>query len=165
MSRFQLTGISYPQFAPLFELSDEQLSARGAMRYVATANFGFPCRVSLQDAAVGEELLLLPYEHQPAASPYRASGPIFVRRNAIEARLPAGAVPPYVTQRLMSLRAYDAKHLMIDATVCDGAAVAGELERLFANDDVAYVHLHNAKRGCFSCTAHRVTPDSPIEAD
>ena len=41
---------------------------------------GFPCRVSLEDAPVGEEVLLLPFTHQDSRSPYRASGPIFVRR-------------------------------------------------------------------------------------
>jgi hypothetical protein len=112
--------------------------------------------VSLEDAPVGAELLLLPYEHHPARSPYRASGPIFVRRDAKPSDLPPGEVPPYVTRRLMSLRAYDASAMMIDAAVCDGAEVAAVLDRLFAEGAVDYVHLHNAKRGCFSCVASRV---------
>jgi hypothetical protein len=32
---------------------------------------GFPCRVSLVDAEIGESVLLVNYEHLPAASPYR----------------------------------------------------------------------------------------------
>ena len=154
---FQLSGLSYEPFGPLFTLSDDRLLALGAVRRVADADMGFPCRVSLQDAAVGEELLLLPFEHQPAASPYRASGPIFVRRGARQRRLAAGVVPPYVSQRLMSLRAYDAQHMMVDASVCEGVVVAQELQRTFLDMEVAYVHLHNARRGCFSCLASRVT--------
>jgi len=46
--------------------------------------------------------------------------------------------------------------MMIDAAVCDGAEVAAVLDRLFAEGAVDYVHLHNAKRGCFSCVASRV---------
>jgi hypothetical protein len=114
-----------------------------------------PCRVSLVDAEVGEELLLLPWEHQPAHSPYRASGPIFVRRGARQAALAAGVLPGYVTRRLMSVRAYDAEDMMVDATVCDGAVAGETIMRLMEDDAVAYLHLHNAKRGCFSCLVER----------
>jgi hypothetical protein len=157
MSRFQLSGIPHEPFEHLFQFSEEQLRTLGAVRRVATEEPGFPCRVSLQDARVGEELLLLPYLHQPATSPYRASGPIFVRRHARQRVLAAGEVPPYVSRRVISLRAYDASHMMVDATVCEGRCVAEELERILANTSVAYVHLHNAKQGCFSCTANRAS--------
>ena len=160
MPSFQLSGLAHEQFESLFQLSDHQLRELGAVRRVASANVGFPCRVSLQDAEVGEELLLLPYQHQPAASPYRASGPIFVRRGARRRLLPVGTVPSYVSLRLMSLRAYDAEHMMVDATVCEGTTVAEHLEQIFSNAQVAYVHLHNAKRGCFSCLASRVAPEA-----
>lgn len=160
MPSFQLTGLSHEQFVPLFALTNEQLLTLGAIRCVATTSFGFPCRISLQDANVGEELLLLPYTHQPAASPYRASGPIFVRRGARQRSTPPGFVPEYVSQRLMSLRGYDADHMMIDAAVCEGEAVAEQLERMFSSAGIAYVHLHNAKRGCYSCLATRVSSES-----
>jgi hypothetical protein len=148
---FQLVGLSSEFFAPLFELSDQQLRSMGARRVVADSDQGFPCRVSLEDARSGEELLLLPYEHQPADSPYRASGPIFVRRGASRTILQPGELSPYVTRRLMSIRAYDADHWMIGAEVCEGQSLAEELERHFADDRVAYIHLHNALPGCFSC--------------
>jgi len=155
MSTFQLVGLDPQAFEPLFDLSDEALAAIGAERRVATATPGFPCRISLEDAEPGEELLLLPYVHQPGASPYHASGPIFVRRGARRRVLPAGAVPSYVATRLMSVRAYDARHMMIDAAVCEGAVVGAEITRMFADPAVAYIHLHNAKRGCFSCEVAR----------
>jgi hypothetical protein len=156
MPRFQLCGLPHENFEPLFSLSDEQLLLRGATRKLATENFGFPCRISLQDANIGDELLLLSYVHQPAASPYRASGPIYVRKGARTTHMPPGVVPPYVQQRLISLRAYDASHIMIDAVVSEGTSVAEQLEQLFSNSQTSYVHLHNAKRGCFSCVAKRV---------
>lgn len=156
MPSFRLVGIDHAPFENLFGLDDTQLRARGAARCVADEQPGFPCRVSLEDAIVGEELLLLPFAHQPNDSPYRASGPIFVRRGAKRRELQPGVVPPYVARRLMSLRAYDAMHMMIDAAVVPGAAAAAALDRFFANAATAYVHLHNAGRGCFSCTALRV---------
>lgn len=155
MSSFQLVGLPYEPFAPLFERSDAQLSELRAQRVIASTNPGYPCRVSLRDAEVGEELLLLPYEHQSGDSPYRASGPIFVRRAAVRPTLEPGVIPDYVARRLMSVRAYDASHRMTDATVCAGSDCAPVLHRMFAADEVAYIHLHNANRGCFSCTVER----------
>jgi hypothetical protein len=152
---FRLAGLAHEGFEPLFAMQDDELRARGISRLTATADFGFPCRVSLEDARTGDELLLLSHEHQPARSPYRASGPIYVRRGAERNVLPVGEVPPYVTRRLISVRAYDARDMMIDATVIDGADVSADLDARFADARVAYVDLHNAKRGCFSCRATR----------
>ena len=112
--------------------------------------------MSLADAEAGDELLLLPFEHLSTGSPYRASGPVFVRRGARRAVLAPGEIPPYVTRRWMSVRAYDADDMMVAAEVCDGAEVRAVIERLIADEAVAFIHLHNAKRGCFSCRVERV---------
>jgi hypothetical protein len=152
---FQLVSLPFEPFAPLFSLSDAELAERDVKRVVAGEKPGYPCRVSLLDAEVGEELLLLPFTHQPARSPYRGSGPIFVRKSARRCFPAAGEIPDYVRLRLMSVRAYDASHQMIDAAVCPGENVAQTILKMFENLDAAYIHLHNAKRGCFSCRADR----------
>ena len=164
MPSFRLVGLDPQPFRPLFDLPDEALSERGIARRIADARPGFPCRVGLEDAAEGEELLLLPFVHQPAASPYRASGPIFVRRGARRRTLAAGEVPGYVSTRLMSVRAYDARHWIVDATVCEGGSVEVDIERMFADPAVAYIHLHNARRGCFSCAVERVPAAATVRA-
>jgi hypothetical protein len=156
MQRWQLSGLDPAPFEPLFAMPDEELRHLGALRRTADKDFGFPCRISLEDAPVGAELLLLPYEHHAAASPYRASGPIFVRRRAMRRELEPGELPPCVTRRLISLRAYDRAAMMIEASVTDGVAVGAALDDLFADRAIAYVHLHNARRGCYSCRASRV---------
>ena len=155
MPDFQLQGLPEAPFERLFALGDDELARIHARRVVATESPGYPCRVSLADAEPGEELLLLPYEHQPAASPYRASGPIFVRRGARQRVLPVNEVPDYVSRRLMSLRAYDAGHLIVEAEVCEGRDAADAIRRAFGDPQVAYIHLHNARRGCFSCRVRR----------
>ncbi len=152
---FQLVGLDSEEFQGLFNLSDVQLKEHSARRCFAIDNPGYPCRISLKDARIGEELLLLPYLHQPADSPYRASGPIYIRRGARQTRLAVGEVSTYVTSRLISVRAYDAQHMIVAASVCEGPVVAPEIEEYFRRSDVAYIHLHNAKRGCFSCQVIR----------
>jgi hypothetical protein len=155
MNSFKLVGLSFESFKHLFALSDVELSARNVHRVFATTKPGYPCRVSLADADVGDELLLLPFEHQAASSPYKSSGPIFVRKAAMPADLAAGVVPDYVRTRLMSVRAYDRAHLMTDAVVCEGPRVRAAIQAMLDREEVAYIHLHNAKRGCFSCAVER----------
>ena len=109
----------------------------------------------IDQAEPGESLLLLNYEHQPAHSPYRAKGPIFVREKAAQA-YDAGAVPPVLRSRLLSLRAYDAAGMIVEADVVEGTAVEILLDRLFARPDTVYAHIHYAKRGCFAALVERL---------
>ena len=152
--RFRFQGLSVAPFQPFFALGDDELAARGMRRMIADAKPGFPCRVSLEDAELGERLLLTNFERQPAHSPYRAAGPIFVRENAGVA-YDGTAVPPVLRPRLLSLRAYDADGMMAAADVSPGDEVEAALARLFMRADSAYVHIHNAKRGCYACRVER----------
>jgi hypothetical protein len=155
MNRFHLAGLAPGQFSHLFELGDQDLLEQGVRRVVANAKPGFPCRVSLSDAEIGDELLLLPYMHLAANSPYRASGPIFIRKGVQQRIEPPGCVPPYVATRLISLRGYDDEHMMVHAEVVEGRSVADSISRVLENADVDYIHLHNAKHGCFFCQVER----------
>jgi hypothetical protein len=150
----RFTGLSPEPFAPLFDLRDSELAARGMMRVTADSRPGYPCRVTLEDAQIGEHLILLPFDHQPAHSPYRASGPIFVRERA-DKTYDGGAIPQVLSGRLLSLRGYDAKDLIVQADVIDGGDAEAALTRMFADPAVSYVHIHNAKRGCYSCRVDR----------
>ncbi|MBL8270900.1 DUF1203 domain-containing protein, partial [Steroidobacter sp.] len=69
---FQISGLPLSQVSPLFSLSDVELQRHYAVRVTADSKPGFPCRVSLRDAEIGEHLLLVNYEHLPVASPYRS---------------------------------------------------------------------------------------------
>jgi Protein of unknown function (DUF1203) len=57
--------------------------------------------------------------------------------------------------RLLSLRAYDAKGMMVDADVVGGAEVEDLIKRLLDNAEVSYIHAHNAKRGCYAAHIER----------
>ncbi len=153
---FRITGLSPQPFQSLFALTDAALADLGATRCFADdSSPGFPCRVSVAHALAGEELILLSYEHQGAHSPYRASGPIFVRKSATAAFAATNAIPDPVRVRLLSVRAYDAQDLIVDAEVVDGSEIEGLIERFFAQKDVAYLHIHYARRGCYACRVDR----------
>jgi hypothetical protein len=152
---FRYVGLPPQSFAPLFALGDDELLARGMRRMIVDEKPGFPCRVTLEDAEPGESVLLLPFEHQPAHSPYRASGPIFVREEAKAASNYVGAPPASLRGRMLSVRAYAQDGMMVDADVTPGEALEVILGRIFADPAVAYVHVHNAKRGCYAARVER----------
>lgn len=152
---FQIHALNDTPFQPFHALSDEDLAARGARRMIVDAKPGFPCRVSLAEAEPGETVLLLSHEYQPANSPYRAAHAIFVRENAEQAHPAPGEVPFSLSSRLLSVRAFDADDMMIDAEVLEGEGLSDLLESWFTRPDVAYVHMHNARRGCYAARATR----------
>ena len=152
---FRVSALPVAPFQPLFALGAAARRAPGAPRCVAAAQPGFPSRGSLADAAPGERLILLNFEHQPARSPYRASGPIFVREAARQAAPAIGEVPESLRLRLLSVRAYDAEDLIAEAEVAEGRDLDALIGRLFANDAVAYLHVHYARRGCYAARIDR----------
>ncbi len=152
---FRITGLPVAHFVPLFGLAEPGLTAQGVIRCIADHNPGFPCRVSLRDAAVGDSVLLLNYEHLSVSGPYRSRHAIYVREYAIESRPAVNQVPDVLRIRLLSVRAFDNGGLMVDADVVQGTSLDQVINRYLDNPQVAYLHLHNAKRGCFAARAER----------
>jgi len=147
---YRITGLSPEPFRPLFGLSDAALAAHGAQRWTATPGSGLPDRVEMRDAAPGETLLLVNHEHQPAATPYRSAHAIFVREGAAAAYDRVDEVPEVMRSRMLSLRAFDRDHLMIDAELVDGRDAEAAITRLLAQPQVDYIHAHYATRGCYA---------------
>ncbi|RYH09037.1 DUF1203 domain-containing protein [Tropicimonas sp. IMCC6043] len=152
---FQIQALPMTPFLPLVGASDAELAARNGRRVVAESDSGYPCRVSLRDAAAGETLLLVNFEHLPGASPFRASHAIFVREAAVEASPAPGDIPASIASRLLSVRGFDAADMLQDADVVEGAALAERLERMFAAPEIDYIHVHYAKQGCFAAKVTR----------
>jgi len=152
---YVLRGLEPAPFEKLFDLDEATLAARGMRRLRSDQPVGYPCRISLEDTPVGEEVLLLPFTHQDTATPFRASGPIFVRRGQARAAKITGALPACLMLRPLSVRAYDAADDMIDAEVVEGTMAEPLILRYLARADVAYLHVHFARRGCFACRIDR----------
>lgn len=151
---FVIDGLDPTPFLPLFTLSDLELAARGVRRQIVDERPGSPCRVSLDDADIGDEVLLVTFRHHDVNSPYRGEGPIFVRRNARRARF-VDALPPMLASRMVALRAYDAAGMMVTADLVRGVEAHAPLDGQLRDARVAYVHLHLARAGCFLCRIDR----------
>jgi hypothetical protein len=153
---YRVSGLSPDLFAPLFNLDDAALVAQGMRRMVAPADGLYPCRITLADVPVGTPVLLLSYPHQPANSPYRAEGPIFVTEGPATTCVVDDAVPPMMAKRLLSVRAYDSDDLIVDADVVDGMAADNLFRQYLERPDVAYLHVHLARRGCYAGRVDRI---------
>jgi hypothetical protein len=152
---FRIQGLSPEPFLPFYGLSDQELAERNAKRYLADANSGFPDRIEMRDAEAGERLILVNYVHQPAAGPYRASHAVFVLEGTEKTYDAVNEIPEVLRRRLISIRAFDLHHWMIEADVCDGRDLDVSIQRLLAKSEVAYLHAHYAKPGCYAARIER----------
>ena len=151
---FRIRGLDPAEFKPLFAMSDAQLGRLRARRVVSDSKPGFPCRVSLDDVLPGNDVVLVNFEHLAVDSPYRASHAIYV--GAASTRFDeVDVVPPALRSRLLSLRALDARGMMVDADIVEGASAESLIDRLFASNEVEYLHAHFARRGCFAARIDR----------
>jgi hypothetical protein len=151
---YQIRGLEPEPFAPLFALSDAELAARGACRVTATANRGFPCRVSLDDAREGEELILLQHTSHDVTTPYRSAYAIYVRKDVAPAQF-VNATPPVFEGRPLGMRGFDSDGMLRDARLALPGEAEAKIIELFANPEIAYIDAHNAAHGCFAARVER----------
>ena len=148
---YAVTGLPLEDFQPLFGLSDAELAERNIVRVTAADDGFYPCRVTLQDMAPGQTLLLLNYEHQPKRSPYQSRHAIFVSEGAQTQAVLHDRMPDQLaTRKLMALRAYDHAGMITDAAIVPGPEVEAECLRMLTDPAVVHVDAHNPARGCFA---------------
>jgi hypothetical protein len=151
---FRIRGLDATPFQPLFALDALLLKDRQAVRQIVDAAPGFPCRISLTEAPVGAEVILVNYEHQSADTPYRSRHAIYVREGE-ETYDAIDQVPEQLRLRTLSLRAFDEAGFIRAAELVAGTAVEPALDALLADPAVAYVHAHFAKFGCYAARIDR----------
>ena len=152
---YRIIGLDPGPFETLHALSDEVLVARGARRCTVTEKPGFPDRVELRDLEIGETALLLNYVHQDAATPYRASHAIFVGERSTRRYEAVDAVPAMLRLRPLSLRAFDAGHMLHDACLAAGPEIEAAIDRLLGDERTAYIQVHFARPGCYAARIER----------
>jgi hypothetical protein len=147
---FIIQGLDPALFGSLYDQKQAKFNKICVEYHDVTEEPGFPCRVTLADARIGERVLLISYTHLAGTSPYGQSGPIFVTEHAQSRGHYVNAIPPALASRLLSLRAYDHNDAMIDATVVEGRLAKDVIDAFFDNPSIAKIDAHNAVRGCFA---------------
>ena len=151
---YRIKGLEPAAFAPLFELDNAELEAKGMAR-MTVDNPNFPCRISLRDGELGDEVILLNHLSQDGNNPYRASHAIFVSKSAAEAADYADTVPPALDRRILSLRAFDAQGMMVEAALAQPGEADPVIRKLLGNPAAVHIDAHNAIRGCFAARIDR----------
>jgi Protein of unknown function (DUF1203) len=152
---FRITGLDQTLFAHLNGLSETELARHNAVRYVADADVGFPDRIGLSDARRGESVILVNFTHQPAPTPYRASHAIFVREAPGPSFDEVNVLPPVFRGRVISLRAFDTRGMLVDAGLSPGETAEDEIRRLLELEQTDYLQAHFAKQGCYAARIER----------
>jgi hypothetical protein len=124
----------------------------GAVRVRVDKPNAYPCRRCLQDGVPGETMLLLSYDPFVGRSPYSGPGPIYVHGHDC-APFDGDGLPGQLTRRLLSVRAYDERHMLLDAEVIEGKELGDAAQRLL--HEASYLHVHNARPGCFAARMER----------
>ena len=153
--QFKIQGISESIFDHFWFMDEDTLKENNAYIINADAKPGYPCRVTLDEVEVGERVLVVPFSHHDVNSPYRASGPIFVREKANQIELEAGVIPNVLRTRLLSLRGYNADGAMLAAQTSQGDVLTSDIQSMFSDNNIEYIHIHNANPGCFACSVVR----------
>jgi hypothetical protein len=151
---YRVIGLDPAPYRPLFGLADDELAKLGVVRMTVT-DPTFPCRVSLTDRDIGEQVLLLNHVSHDVANPYRASHAIFVTETDQEPAEYIDEVPPVFKPRVLSLRGFDKDGMMADAILTQPGEADAGIRKLFANPEIQMIHAHNAGRGCFSARIER----------
>lgn len=151
---YRITGLAPENFASFAAMTDTELAGHGARRVTATGP-GFPCRISLEDASVGESLILLHHVSHDVATPYRSAYAIFVRETAAVAASYIDTPPPVFAGRPLALRAFDADGMLQTAVLALPGEADARIRDVLADDAIAYIDVHNAAHGCFAARVTR----------
>ena len=151
---YRIEGLAPEAFESLFSMTDGELAARNAVRVTADSPGGYPCRVSLEDAAPGEELVLLNHVSNDVPTPFRTAYAIYVRKGA-EAASYVDETPDYLGKRTLSLRGFDEAGMLKQASLAMPGEADAQVRALFERADIANIHAHKAAYGCFLARIER----------
>jgi len=149
---YRIEALAPARFAPFFAMSDSELEAVGARRVRATGNRGFPCRIAMRDAREGDSLILLNYESLSGPTPYKTTYAIYVGENAEQAPDSIDALPELMRGRALALRGFGLDGLLRRAELVapgNGREAGETIGAMFADRQIAAIHVHNATYGCF----------------
>jgi hypothetical protein len=64
-------------------------------------------------------------------------------------------VPEQLRKRMLAVRSFDSKGMMVDHRLVDGSEVVSVIEKLLTPPNVDYLHIHFASAGCYAARVVR----------
>ena len=152
---YAIRGIDPAPYAALFDATDAGRDMARATIVTVDSDRGYPCRVSLKDARIGERVLLAHHVSNDIDGPFRMAHAIYVREGAEPAKPAIDSVPEMIASRTVGLRAFDASGAMRRAQLAGPGETDGTIRELFSDPGIAFIHAHNAAYGCFLAAVER----------
>ncbi|MGH8032746.1 MAG: DUF1203 domain-containing protein [Luteimonas sp.] len=151
---YVVSGLALQSFQPLFGLDDAALRAHAAARMRVDVKPGFPCRVTLEDAEPGETAAVAVAAPRRRHAVSRRRADLRARdragKRARPQRDPGAAAQPAAVGARLRCRRLDAR-----CEVVDGVDLDALIERFLADPRIDFLHVHNARRGCYACRIDR----------
>ena len=118
---------------------------------------GNPCRHCLKDIPKGAEMLVLAYRPFEHLHPYAEAGPIFLC--ADECEQGGGTVVPEILQTSPDylIKGYSADERIVygTGTIVTADAMADQAADIFADPDIAFIHVRSARNNCYQARIDR----------
>ena len=152
---YRIEGLAPEAFESLFSMNEGALAERGAVRVIADSPGGYPCRVSLTDAAPGEELVLVNHVSHDVSGPFRTAYGIYVRKDAEAPGAFTDEAPAYLDRRTLGLRGFGADGMLKNALLALPGEADAKIRDLLGDERIATIHAHSAAFGCFLARIER----------
>ena len=158
MTRFACIAID-PAIAARFRATQTDDRGNALRRMTATDDSGFPCRVCLRCAEVGEEVLLGSYDLPRPRGIYWTPSPVFIHAEACVPYVADGALPEIVRRNtIVSVRAYDAQDMVLYdlGRIGCGSDIDDALATALDDPRTVFVNIHTARPGCMLCRVEKL---------
>jgi hypothetical protein len=154
MSSFRVMAITT-------ETADAVRSTMKAPRYgfpvhVELATDQAPCRHCLQLTKPGEDQrILFTYDCFDGVESLPLPGPVYIHAEQCERYDENAGFPPDIRSRNITFNAYGEGRRLVKQQYVDNGAVERVVEELFADPEVAYLHVRSTPAGCYTFRIER----------
>ena len=119
---------------------------------------GKPCRHCLRDVPAGDEMLILAHRPFDDLHPYAEVGPIFLCAADCARHEPGADLPPVIADTPKFLiKGYSKRERIVYGTgaVVPATEIADRCAWIFADPDVAQIHIRSARNNCYQARVLR----------
>ena len=118
---------------------------------------GNPCRHCLRNIPEGAEMLLLAHKPFEGTHPYAEVGPIFLCARACPRGGGTNMPEIFTTAPDYLIKGYSADDRIVYGTgaVTPTPEIAQRLDAIFADPQVAYIHMRSARNNCYQARVDR----------
>ena len=115
-----------------------------------------PCRHCLQLIAAGaEKATLFTYDAFEGQESLPLPGPVYIHAEACERYPENGGFPAELRSSPRTLNAYARGRRLVAAEYMENGTVEAGIEKLFARQDVDYIHVRSTAAGCYTFRVER----------